>query len=93
MNRSIMLGTALALVAALATVTLKAQSAATRLDDADQHLAKALELLQAAEAPRTNRAAHERYVQNAIAMCREARQQIRLARQAPFIPPGYVPAP
>jgi len=66
-------------------------AAPTRLDDADRHLQQAMELIAAAEAPRTNRGAFDRYRQTALAHVREARNQLRLATQAPFIPPGVLP--
>jgi len=72
-------------------ITPPAGAGATRLDDADEHLRRARELIAAAEPPRTNRTAFDRYQQNALAYCDRAREQIRLARQAHNIPPGYLP--
>jgi len=75
----------------LATTMVEVGASLTRLDDADTHLREAIALINAAEAPRVNRAAFDRYRQNALAACQQAREQIRLAQQAPSIPPGYLP--
>ena len=78
-------------VALLASFAVPAGSAPSRLEEADQNLQRAMELIAAAETPRANPGAFERYRQNALAHCREARAQLRLVTQAPFIPPGVLP--
>lgn len=56
------------------------------LNDAEKHLQESIRLLKAAQSPRQNQELYEKHRRQAINLCLQAQQHIKVAKQSAFLP-------